>query len=364
MKWRTILNLAVYSLQLAALVATLSACSPDSESGLQGQLLFQDRPLAKAQVEIYLRAEKDRSTQPFAVASTDQEGRYQVQLPAGSYFVIGKKRSVTEDSRTLMLMAESPGNPHQVDEGLTTVTPFNLREMGRQGGLVADADTGLSGTVTYSGQPVTRAYVYLYTETESGLMGPSYGEAVQTSDVGRFQIDLPAGRYYLVARKRLAGGRSGELQPGDLNGAYPGNPVEVRPGERLKLNPFVLEEIDPATLEERQQQGTFAATGTQLIGAILDQDGLPVGGVHVFAYLDSRMVGKPAHISAPSADDGSFVINLADGGTYFIGARSAYGGPLEPGEWVGTYNGRADHGLEIASGNRQAVGSITVREVW
>ena len=320
--------------------------------------------MGKAQVEIYLRAEKDRTTQPFAVANTDPEGRYQVQLPAGSYFVIGKQRAVTEDNRTRMLMAESPGNPHLVDKGLSTVTPFNLREMGRQGGLVPDADTGLAGTVTHDGQPLTRAYVYLYTQTESGLMGPSYGEAVQTGADGRFQIDLPAGRYYLVARKRLAGGRSGELQPGDLNGTYPGNPVEIRSGERLELSRFILEEIDPITLEERQQQGTFTTTGTQLSGAILDQDGLPVSGVHVFAYLDSRMVGKPAHISAPSDTDGSFVLNLDAGGTYFIGARSAYGGPLEPGEWVGTYNGRADHGLEIASGDRQAVGSITVKEVW
>ena len=362
--WRTVLKLTVYCLLLTALAVTLSACNPDTESGLQGQLLFQDRPLGKAQVEIYLRADKDRSTQPFAVANTDLEGRYRVQLPAGSYFVIGKQRSVTEDNRTRMLMAESPGNPHQVDKGLTTITPFNLREMGRQGGLVADADTGLSGVITRNDQPVARAYVYLYTQTESGLMGPSYGEAVQTGDDGRFQIDLPAGRYYLVARKRQAGGRSGELQPGDLNSAYPANPVAVKQGERLELDGFILEEIDPDTLEQRQQQGTFTATETQLSGAILDQDGLPVSGVHVFAYLDSRMVGKPAHISAPSADDGRFVLNLADGGTYFIGARSAYGGPLEPGEWVGTYNGRTDHGLEIASGKQQTVGNITVKEVW
>ena len=53
--------------------------------------------------------------QPFAVATTDAEGHYQVALPQGRYFVIGKKRESTDDGRTRMLMAESPANPHQVD---------------------------------------------------------------------------------------------------------------------------------------------------------------------------------------------------------------------------------------------------------
>lgn len=349
---------------LAALLLVFTACTPETESGLQGQLLFQDRPLVKAQVEVYLQAEKDRLTQPFAVAGTDDEGRFRVQLPAGSYFVIGKKRDTAADGRTRMLMAESPGNPHQVDTGLARVASFNLREMGRQGGLVAEADTGLSGVVTYNGQPVARAFVYLYTQAESGLMGPSYGEAIQTGPDGRFQVDLPAGRYYLAARKRAAGGRSGELAEGDLNSLYPGNPVQIVRGERLSLSDFQLAEIDSNIRTERQAQGTFTATRTLVSGEVQDQDGLPVEGVYVFAYLDSRMVGKPVHISAPSAEDGRFVLYLADGGTYYIGARSAYGGPLEPGEWVGTYDGRPDHGLEVAADARQSLGTIRVKEVW
>ena len=345
-------------------LGSLLGCTQESGSGLSGRLLFQDQPLAQAQVEVYLKADKDRSVQPFAAAVTDAAGNYRVELPPGRYFVIGKQRGQGGDGRPRMLMADAPGNPYPVERGLTAVPPFNLREMGREGGLTGAADTGVNGQLTSSGPPVGRAYVYVYTEDRAGLMGPSYGEAVQVDANGAFRIDLPPGRYHLVARRRAAGGRSGELAPGDLNGAYPGNPVVVKPGERVALGAFPLTVIDPAVHAKRQTQGTFAPTDTGLTGQILDPEGKPVAGVHVFAYLDSRMVGKPVHISAPTAADGRFQLNLGGAGTYFVGARSGFGGPLEPGEWVGTFDGRPDHAVSVTNGSKQSLGTLTVREVW
>jgi hypothetical protein len=227
-------------LLLLLLGCLLSACTPQNESGLSGQLLFQDQPLASAQLEIYLKADKDRSVQPFAVTTTDAEGRYQISLPEGSYFVIGKKRETTDDGRTRMLMAESPANPHQITAGISSVASFNLREMGREGLPVADEKTGVSGLITYQGEPVSRAFIYIYTETDAGLTGPSYGEAVQADKEGHFIINLPVGRYSLVARKRADGSRSGALAPGDLNATYPGNPVVFGSDVILALNDFAL----------------------------------------------------------------------------------------------------------------------------
>ncbi|MDH3998844.1 MAG: carboxypeptidase-like regulatory domain-containing protein, partial [Desulfuromonadales bacterium] len=229
---------------ILTIILLLCGCSPEGESGLQGQLLFQDQPLASAQLEVYLKAEKDRSVQPFALANTDSEGHYQVSLPEGSYFLIGKKRETTDDGRSRVLMADSPANPHLVGAGIGSVPSFNLREMGREGLPRAEADTGLSGQVSNAGAPVARAYVYIYTETESGLTGPSYGEAIQTDKQGRFLINLPPGDYALVARKRAGGGRSGNLEPGDLNAAYPHNPVTVRAGEITQLTDFPLQGVD------------------------------------------------------------------------------------------------------------------------
>ena len=353
-----------FRILLLLLIVLFAGCSRDSGSGLTGRLLFQDKPLVKAQVEIYLKADKDRSIQPFAVATTDDGGNYRLELPSGRYFVIGKQRGEGADGHPRMLMADAPGNPYTVERGLTAVPPFNLKEMGREGGLSSAADSGVSGRLTATGQAVGRAFVYVYTDAGSGLIGPSYGEAAQVDADGAFRIDLPEGRYHLVARRRADGSRAGELAPGDLNGSYPGNPVTVRRGERLQLGPFPLEVIDPSVNAKRREQGTFAATGTTLTGKVLDPQGEPVSGVHVFAYLDRRMVGKPVHISTPTGADGSFQLHLGDGGTYFVGARSNYGGPLEPGEWVGTYDGRPDHAITVAKGQTQALGALTVREVW
>ncbi len=342
----------------------LGACTSSQESGLEGGILFQDRPLAGAQVEVYLKGEKDRSTLPFTVATTDAEGRYRVVLPPGRYFLIGKKREDSEGGHTRMLMAECPANPLEVTAGTRSVPAFSLREMGRDGALVAEPGTGLAGRLTAGGDPVAQAYVYVYTEDASGLMGPSFGEAVQSAADGSFHIDLPAGRYFLAARKRADGSRMGEPGPGDLNGFYRGNPVSIDKGKILELDDFELKTIGDAERTARLSQGKFAATDTALTGRIVDQDGRPVRGVYVFGYLDSRMVGKPTYISAPTGDDGAFVLYLGSGGTYYIGARSTYGGPLEPGERVGTYEGRPDHGIAAKRGERAALGEIVVREVW
>lgn len=355
---------AILVTNLLALSLLLSGCSPEEARGLSGQILFQDQPLAAAQVEIYLKADKDRSVQPFAVTTTDAHGEYRLILPEGRYFVIGKKREAADDGRTRMLMAESPANPHVVAAGVTRVATFNLREMGREGLPVADAATGITGQVTYHGEPAGRCFVYIYTETDAGLIGPSYGEAVQTDQDGRFTINLPTGRYSLVARKRADGRRSGMLSPGDLNAFYPGNPVEVRKGALVSLAEFPLAGVDAQVNAQRHAEGMFAKTDTLLQGQTVDAEGAPVSGVYVFAYLDSRMVGKPVHMSVPTGADGRFTLFLSEGGTYYVGARSAIGGPLEPGEWVGTFEGRPDHSVAVKEGSKEDLGLIQVREFW
>jgi len=355
------------SLRLAMslfLFCLLAACSRGGETALSGTILFQDRPLAGASVEVYLKGEKDRATLPFATTGADAAGRWQLVLPPGRYFIIAKKKSENEGGGTRMLMAECPANPIDLAPGGRQLPPFNLREMGRDGALVAEPETGVSGRVTAHGQPLAGAYVYVYSEDGAGLMGPSYGEAARSSSDGSFRIDLPAGRFFLAARKRADGSRSGEVVAGDLNASYPGNPVTIERGTYRQLGDFVLKPVAENLHRARREQGTFADTGTALSGRIVDQDGKAVAGVYAFAYLDSRMVGKPTYISAPSGADGRFEIRLGAGGNYYVGVRSTYGGPLEPGEWVGTYDGRADHRAEAIKGKVIELSPIVVREVW
>ncbi len=340
----------------------LAACHREGTSGITGTLLRGDEPLAQASVEIYLRADKDRSVQPFAVGSTDENGRYRIELPPGRYFIIGKKRTESADGRPLMLMAECPANPVQVDRGLLEVAPFSLREMGRDGQLVPEPGTGLDGRVVFAGKGVEHAFVYVYTDPALNSVGPGYGAVTETGSDGRFRLDLPAGTFWLAARKRADGSRFGVPRPGDLNAVF--GPVTLHSGERIDYGEIGLKRVSEERYRQKQAEGHFADTGTALTGRLRDSEGTPVAGVRVFAYLDSRMVGKPVHISDPSGPDGRFRINLAKGGTWYLGARSAYGGPLEPGEWVGTWEGSADHHVEVPDGQVVDLGDFEVREVW
>jgi len=348
---------------LGLALALLGGCTPGEERGIRGTILFDGQPLGGVAVEVYLKQEKDRATAPFSVATTAPDGSFSVSLPDGRYFLIAKKKFQDGD-RTRMLMAESPANPVEVAGGSVTLPPFGLKEMGLGGELVPEPGTEVRGRLSSEAGPLDGAWVYVYTEPQLGLVGPSYAAAVQVEADGSFTLPLPAGTFYLSARRRADGTRIGEPRPGDLNGNYPGNPVHLARGQALELQAFPLKRVEAARYSERLAEGKFAATATRLVGNAVDEDALPAAGIYVYAYADSRMVGKPTVISAPTGDDGRFVLNLPQGGTWFIGARSAFGGPLEPGERVGTWDGRADHGVPVDDGAQRDLGTLTVREVW
>lgn len=346
------------------LTTLLLACGENKGSGLAGSVLFQDQPLGNAAIEIYLKADQDRSTLPFATTSADSSGHFRITLPTGRYYLVAKKKVEGNGGPIRMLMAASPLNPIELQSGIKEIPPFNLREMGRDGALVAEAGTGVKGRVVHDNTPVANAFVYVYSEKSTGMVGPSYGEAVRTATDGTFTLPLPAGRFYLAARKRADGARSGDVAVGDLNGAWAKNPLILKHGETFDLGDLAVKIVSAAGRKERLEQGKFIQTGTSLHGIMVDQDNKPVSGVYSFAYLDSRMVGKPIYISAPTGQDGRFELRLGEGGTYFIGARSTFGGPLEPGEWVGTYDARPNHEVRVKKGEVLELGKIVVREVW
>jgi hypothetical protein len=347
---------------LLILCLLLAACSP-SDKGIEGQLLFEGKPLAGAQLEVYLKSGEERSSTPFTVTSSNNDGHYRVDLPDGDYYLVGKLKQQT-GGLNRMLMAEAPANPYSVNGQLRSIAAFELQEMGLGGNLPADPDTWLEGHLTVAGQPLPDAFVYVYTDNSGELMGPSYAKLVQADAKGHFRIELPAGKFWLVARQRSDGGRAGEPSAGDLNGRYPGNPVQIKRGQHLQLNDFTLKTVDETKQLERLAAGKFSETETVLRGVAVDEDDSPLAGIYVYAYLDSRMIGKPTYISAPTEADGKFEIFFGAAGKYFIGARSTFGGPLEPGEWVGTWEGDGDHAIRIEQGKQNSLGHIQLREVW
>lgn len=344
-----------------SLITVLFGCS--SEQGIEGQLLFQGAPLVGAQLEIYLQSGDERTSTPFSVTRTDAAGRYRQELPAGSYYLVGKLKQ-QRAGQNRMLMAEAPGNPYLVAGQLLNVPAFTLTEMGLGGNLPSEPDTWVEGRLSTAGRSLADAFVYVYTAAVSDLIGPTYAKQVQTDASGRFRIELPAGQYWLAARKRADGSRSGAPQIGDWTGVYPGNPVTITSGDQLQLVAFPLDQVRADKHHQRMAAGKFEVTETSINGQALDPQGQPLAGIYVYAYRDNRMIGKPTHISAPTGADGFFKLFLSAGGSYFIGARSTYGGPLEPGEWVGTYTGQADHQVSLEAGTSLEIGELLLREVW
>jgi hypothetical protein len=337
------------------------ACS-SGETGIEGALVFEQNPLNQARVEFYLKSGSERSSSPFSVATTDTSGAFRAFLPPGDYYLVAKKKEQGAGLNR-MLMAEYPQNPVVVKKGLRTLAPLTLTEVGFAGAIQADGSTLAQGQLLLEGEPLPEAFIYVYTSGEA-LTGPAYGQVVRADEDGRFLLNLSAGRYWLAARKRDDGSRVGDPKVGDLTGEYPGNPILLKTADNLDLGAWALSAVTSEAKQRRLALGKFAKTSTWVSGRVVDEDQLAVPGIYLFAYKDSRMIGKPNFISAPTAQDGKFIIYLDQGGEFFIGARSTFGGPLEPGEWVGTFDKRSDHGIKTRTGEATELGDILVREVW
>lgn len=320
---------------LLAIPALLSAAS------IKGRVISGDEPLSG--VVVTAHTSLDFTTQPTArSAASDSEGRYQIELPVGTYALFG-----WNDDRSQFAFCGR--------------NPVNLTEEPTWVGLQAvpvsravtdvyedDYNAAIEGQVLHEGSPLEGAYVYLYLDAAEDLKGQGYRLSMPTGVDGYFRFDgLPESDYYLVVRHRQNGQRVGPVQEGDFFGLFSGNPLTAKAGQVQQVKLHTV-----AKLKGAGESETFGrATGPVVRGTVVDTSGQAVAGVHVFAYTD-RVIGhqRPAAISTPTAADGAFVVNLPEPGTYYVGAREAYGDSPAPGELFGMYEESADHGLTLEEG--------------
>lgn len=319
---------------------------------ITGKLTVDGLPLAGARLEAFpLKATTLAGRAPYRSTPSGADGHYRLSLPAGDYYLLarGKER-----------FSYYGRNPVTVPtEGLTAV---NLSLVAEDKVISRDEPfilSGVSGRVSYKGKPLAGATVYAYLDLTSQLKGMGYVMVGPTGPEGIFEASLPAGRYYLVARKRSSGSGVGPLRAGDFMGYYPGNPVEVGEGEVLRLSIPVLEV--PAKIKELS--GSLFGH-TVLRGTIRDADGKPLAGLRAILYADSQMLNRPLYVSQPTGPDGVFVLSFPHGGTYYLAARNTLGGAPGPGDLYGTWNGSSNHSLQIETGQTRAGLDIVVEEMW
>jgi hypothetical protein len=187
----------------------------------------------------------------------------------------------------------------------------------------------VKGKVNAQGKALAGAVVSFYSGYEGGFHGKPAFESKPTGDDGLFEVNLPKGRYYVLARK-LVNGTSAAVKPGDHFAYYGGNPVVVGEGESIAIGINCSEVIDVGA---RKQAG-----GTGIRGKVL-ADGKPLDRARVTLYQDGETIFRGiGYASGLTNAKGEFSFNL-EPGSYYVVARKRAGddkmGPLGGGDYFG-----------------------------
>ncbi|HEY3360114.1 MAG TPA: hypothetical protein VGQ83_43080 [Polyangia bacterium] len=170
-------------------------------------------------------------------------------------------------------------------------------------------------------------------------------ESAFADAAGRFEVALPAGRYYVAAIRRTAGQRLGPpargdlvFQPRDRQGA----PllIVVTPKETTDLG------VLTGPLRYQPRPPRRGERVTAIAGTVVGEHGKARAGVVVLAYRVGGTELRPLFASDPTGRDGRFALRLPEGGRFWLRVRTGFReGPPQPGSLLG---GHGDAPVEVA----------------
>lgn len=217
------------------------------------------------------------------------------------------------------------------------VVLLTLIAMMTPGFACADAQQAgqLSGRVMIgSDVPMAEALVYIY----NLATGPAPSRdrfwrvpdhVARTGMDGRFATALPPGEFCLGAIKRSIG--TTKIGP-PLAGDHLLFSLDET-GLPRKYHVDVGEKTDVGTISGALVFKSFPVTKnmTAIEGTVQDQEGKPIAGAMVFAFISPTLIGKPLFVSERSGQDGKFMLRVHQGGTYYLKVRDRFGGgaPVE-----------------------------------
>ena len=209
--------------------------------------------------------------------------------------------------------------------------------------------TGIRGRVVLKdeGTPLNGGYVNIYPDTISNLLGPSQFISTPTDENGDYQLEVPAGVYYVVARKRLSGPSTGPLSPGDYYSEHQRLVTRVETGKFVEIELPVVVMKAPMFFKSRVVD---KETETGISGVLTDSTGKPVMGGFAMAYSDKEMKRLPDYASTLSDEQGRFTIFLPEGGRYYLAARIHAWDMPSPGEPYGKLGDEDPTLLDVETG--------------
>ena len=337
-------------------------------TGFEGRVVVDGAVIPGAKVYAYRSFADFIDSKPYASSAvTGDDGKYLLDLPKGGFYLVAKTRKdLAHDGPVTAgdYFSFQGSNPITVNPGIYTHVGFSMLPFDKEVTYEDYDEEGagaLTGVVTLDGEPLDGVYITLYVDTDEDLRGSVYASSPPTGKSGVFQFDyLPEVDYYVVARKRESGSAAGPLNDGDYFGFYPANPIQIQSGKLAKINIPVVTKAG----EIGEEDSLFRDTGTTVTGTIRDVEGKPVSGVYVFGYLEKVMAHKrPEFISKEVDEEGRYALNLSQGGTYYIGARSSYGDTPALGEWYGRWEGTGDHSVALETGQTLSGIDMTVEMI-
>ena len=212
-----------------------------------------------------------------------------------------------------------------------------------------DGKTGITGQIVnkLDGTPIAGAYVNIYPDTLSNLLGPSQFISSPTGSDGRFMMTAPPGTFYIVARKRMSGDPSGPLSTGDLFSEHQRVLTTVVDGKLSIVDLSVAPVKAPMFFKKAMVE---QETHTGIRGILVDAIGKPVPGSFAVAYTDDDVKRLPDYASTLSDGQGHFVIYLPKEGNYYLGARVHAWDMPHPGELYGKYGGDNPTPVSVTEG--------------
>ncbi len=182
-------------------------------------------------------------------------------------------------------------------------------------GIRSEESALLKGKVfDIKAMPVEGAEIFIYDSPD--VRRPADFISARTGKDGSFQMDLPAGIYWAVARLR-SGEQYGPLMPGDK---HSGEPIEIElaPGEELENDFTVVDIRETARLKRKTREDYI-----KIKGRVLDNHNNPVEKIYIIANKNKERPGIPDYLSAWTDDTGHYTLYVPRG-KYYIGYATSF----------------------------------------